>query len=68
VLLPAGAFVIVLGLLLAGRGRRREEDDLPRGSRNSDNGERTPEERRRMHEERMARRRERAPSRKDPGQ
>ncbi len=68
ILLPLGAFVIVIGLLLAARSRRSGEGDetepppeqtrnpgRPRGPR-----ERTAEERRQMHEERMRRRRQRA--------
>ena len=65
VLLPAGAFVIVVGVLLAGRGRRPDRGQpspprSPRGERRERGPrERTPEERRRMHEERMRRRRQR---------
>jgi D-alanyl-D-alanine carboxypeptidase (penicillin-binding protein 5/6) len=64
VLLPVGAFVIVVGLLLAARGRRpdRAQPNPPRSRRNEGRGgprERTPDERRRMHEERMRRRRQR---------
>jgi serine-type D-Ala-D-Ala carboxypeptidase (penicillin-binding protein 5/6) len=66
ILLPAGAFVIVVGLLLAARGRRPNpvESGPPpsrrRERREQSPRERTPEERRRMHEERMRRRRHRA--------
>jgi hypothetical protein len=66
VLLPVGAFVILVVLLLAARGRRpdRAQPNPPRNPRNErrERGprERTPEERRRMHEERMRRRRQRA--------
>ncbi len=66
VLPPVGAFVIVVGLLLAARGRRpdRDQSNPPRSRRRErrERGprERTPEERRRMHEERMRRRRQRA--------
>jgi serine-type D-Ala-D-Ala carboxypeptidase (penicillin-binding protein 5/6) len=67
-LIPVGAFVIVVGLLLALRGRRpdREQPSPPRNPnrsnerRNRASRERTPEERRRMHQERMRRRRQRA--------
>ena len=68
ILLPLGAFVIVIGLVLAARSRRSGEGDetepppeqtrnprRPRGPR-----ERTAEERRQMHEERMRRRHQRA--------
>jgi D-alanyl-D-alanine carboxypeptidase (penicillin-binding protein 5/6) len=70
ILIPAGAFVIVVGLFLAARGRSSEESEpeslteAPRAKRRQGNrtakGERTPEERRKMQEERMRRRRERA--------
>jgi serine-type D-Ala-D-Ala carboxypeptidase (penicillin-binding protein 5/6) len=66
ILLPAGAFVIVVGLLLAARGRRPEQTNpgpppnRRRERREQSPRERTPEERRRMHEERMRRRRRRA--------
>jgi len=69
-LLPAGGIVIVVGVLLAARGRRRrdgvpdEAEPLPprepRRARNRTSEERTPEERRKMHEERMRRRRQRS--------
>jgi serine-type D-Ala-D-Ala carboxypeptidase (penicillin-binding protein 5/6) len=67
-LIPLGAIVIVVGLLLAARGRRPDRDQpTPPRNRNQRNErrnraprERTPEERRRMHEERMRRRRQRA--------
>jgi serine-type D-Ala-D-Ala carboxypeptidase (penicillin-binding protein 5/6) len=65
VLLPVAAFVIVVGLLLAARGRRPDgaQPNPPRSGRNEgrERGprERTPDERRRMHEERMRRRRQR---------
>jgi serine-type D-Ala-D-Ala carboxypeptidase (penicillin-binding protein 5/6) len=66
-LLPLGAIVILVGLFLATRGRRPEENEepLPRNDRRERRErertpqERTPEERRRMHEERMRRRRRR---------
>jgi len=69
-LLPAGGIVIVVGLLLAARGRRHRDGEpevterraraarTPRNNRSS--RERTPEERRKMHEERMRRRRQRS--------
>ena len=76
ILLPAGLFVIVVGVLLALRARRSEpngETEPPpepkepkepkkRRLKRRDRGprERTPEERRQMHEERMRRRQERA--------
>jgi D-alanyl-D-alanine carboxypeptidase (penicillin-binding protein 5/6) len=66
VLVPAGAFVILVGLLFAVRGRRpnRDGDPAPVRSRRREKleqnpRERTPEERRRMHQERMRRRRQR---------
>ncbi|MGH2957060.1 MAG: D-alanyl-D-alanine carboxypeptidase family protein [Solirubrobacterales bacterium] len=62
ILLPAGMIVIVVGLLLAARGRRPEQETPPVPNRRRERQEprqRTPEERRRMHEERMRRRRER---------
>ncbi len=65
VLLPVAAFVIVVGLLLAARGRRSGQGQpSPPGGRRDERRqrtprERTPEERRRMHEERMRRRRQR---------
>jgi serine-type D-Ala-D-Ala carboxypeptidase (penicillin-binding protein 5/6) len=67
-LIPLGAIVIVVGLLLAARGRRPDRDQpSPARNRSQRNErrnraprERTPEERRRMHEERMRRRRQRA--------
>jgi D-alanyl-D-alanine carboxypeptidase (penicillin-binding protein 5/6) len=69
-LLPAGGIVIVVGVLLAARGRRRRDGVLepaepprprePRPVRNRTSEERTPEERRKMHEERMRRRRQRS--------
>ncbi len=73
ILLPAGLIVIVVGLLLAARGRRPEPSgeiepepepeakEKPKRRRRLERGpqERTPEERRQMHEERMRRRRER---------
>jgi serine-type D-Ala-D-Ala carboxypeptidase (penicillin-binding protein 5/6) len=63
VLLPVGAIVIVVGLLLAARARRPESGETnppPNERRNRAPRERTPEERRRMHKERMRRRRQRA--------
>jgi serine-type D-Ala-D-Ala carboxypeptidase (penicillin-binding protein 5/6) len=66
VLLPVGAFVILVVLLLAARGRRtdRAQTNPPRSRRRNERRERgprerTPDERRRMHEERMRRRRQR---------
>lgn len=66
-LLPAGGIVIVVGLLLAARGRRHREGEPeapePRRDprpRNRAPRERTPEERRKMHKERMRRRRHRS--------
>jgi D-alanyl-D-alanine carboxypeptidase (penicillin-binding protein 5/6) len=65
VLLPVAAFVIVVGLLLAARGRRPDRgQQSPRRNPRTEKGERgprerTPEERRRMHQERMRRRRQR---------
>jgi D-alanyl-D-alanine carboxypeptidase (penicillin-binding protein 5/6) len=59
ILIPGGAIVIVVGLLLtvrgggSGNGQPRPERSRGRGHR------RTPEERRQMHDERMQRRRER---------
>jgi D-alanyl-D-alanine carboxypeptidase (penicillin-binding protein 5/6) len=62
VLLALGAIVILLGLLLTVRGRRRREPNgaasRPREGRQRPR-QRTAEERRRMHEERMRRRRQR---------
>lgn len=65
VLLPVGAFVILVVLLLVARGRRPDhrQPNPPRNRRREQRErgprERTPEERRRMHEERMRRRRQR---------
>lgn len=62
VLLPAGVFVIVVGMLLAARGRRLDagpEGEEPDPGADRRERERTPEERRKMHEERMRRRRRR---------
>jgi D-alanyl-D-alanine carboxypeptidase (penicillin-binding protein 5/6) len=71
ILLPLGGIVIVVGLLLARRGRApREEPAAPQPVATTEQGpkepkepkgpkQRTPEERRKMHEERMRRRRER---------
>jgi serine-type D-Ala-D-Ala carboxypeptidase (penicillin-binding protein 5/6) len=73
VLLPAGAIVILVGLFLATRGRRPEENEEPlarnnnRERRERTPQERTPEERRRMHEERMRRRRQRTERKEGPG-
>ena len=63
-LLPLGAIVIVVGLLLSARGRRPEtaEEEPPVNGRRQprrEPRERTPEERRRMHEQRMRRRQQR---------
>jgi D-alanyl-D-alanine carboxypeptidase (penicillin-binding protein 5/6) len=66
VLLPVAALVVLVGLLLAARGRRPDHDQ-PNPQRNNRRNqrrervprERSPEERRRMHEERMRRRRQR---------
>jgi serine-type D-Ala-D-Ala carboxypeptidase (penicillin-binding protein 5/6) len=64
VLIPLGAIVILLGMLLVARGRGGRDpeppSDLPRRSERQVPRQRTPEERRRMHEERMRRRRQRA--------
>jgi hypothetical protein len=65
ILIPAGAFVIVVGLLLAARGRTPEDSEPapPRPTRSRrERGpqQRTPEERRKMQEERMRRRRDQA--------
>ncbi len=63
VLIPAGAFVIVVGMVLAARGRRSAGGERgPRGSdrpRQQAPQQRTAEERRKMHQERMRRRRQR---------
>jgi D-alanyl-D-alanine carboxypeptidase (penicillin-binding protein 5/6) len=73
ILLPLGAIVIVVGLLLARRGRTPREEPAapgpvatrapeprePKGPK-----QRTPEERRKMHEERMRRRQERSARRR----
>ncbi|MGH2924101.1 MAG: D-alanyl-D-alanine carboxypeptidase family protein, partial [Solirubrobacterales bacterium] len=67
-LLPAGGIVIVVGLLLAARGRRHRDGEpeaadpsrRPRAPRSRSARERTPEERRKMHEERTRRRRQRS--------
>ncbi len=68
ILLPAGAFVILVGLLLAawarrpGKSEEKEPEPEPKPKRRRrERGpqERTPEERRQMHEERMRRRRQR---------
>jgi serine-type D-Ala-D-Ala carboxypeptidase (penicillin-binding protein 5/6) len=75
VLLPAGAIVILVGLFLATRGRRPEENEEPlarnntrerRERKRSPQG-RTSEERRRMHEERMRRRRQRTERKEGSG-
>jgi serine-type D-Ala-D-Ala carboxypeptidase (penicillin-binding protein 5/6) len=62
VLLSLGGIVILVGVLLAIRGRRpgmpETAAERPR-EREREPRQRTPEERRRMHEERMRRRRER---------
>jgi len=78
ILLPAGAFVIFVGLLLAARGRRSGPDDEieapteprpePRRERRKRGPrERTSEERRQMQEERMRRRRRRNGEEEGPG-
>jgi serine-type D-Ala-D-Ala carboxypeptidase (penicillin-binding protein 5/6) len=75
VLLPVGAIVILVGLFLATRGRRPEENEEPLARNNSRERrerertpqERTPEERRRMHEERMRRRRQRTERKEGSG-
>jgi D-alanyl-D-alanine carboxypeptidase (penicillin-binding protein 5/6) len=73
ILVPLGGFVILVGVLLAVRGRRTRDarpatDPAPQApppeqrgeaSREPSGRQRTPEERRRMHEERMRRRQER---------
>ncbi len=79
ILIPVGAFVILLGLLLVARrrhpfeaggngragGRGSNPAPAPSGRRKRDQArrERTPEERRTMHEERKRRRQQRAESR-----
>lgn len=69
IFLPAGAFVIVVGVLLAAwsrRSRQSDETEPPpepkqkRRRRERGPQQRTPEERRKMHDERMRRRRQRA--------
>ncbi|HEX6585947.1 MAG TPA: D-alanyl-D-alanine carboxypeptidase family protein [Solirubrobacterales bacterium] len=63
VLIALGAIVILVGTLLAlrGRGGRNPETSSERAGRSQQQAprQRTPEERRRMHEERMRRRRQR---------
>jgi serine-type D-Ala-D-Ala carboxypeptidase (penicillin-binding protein 5/6) len=62
-LIALAAIVILVGLLLAMRGRRsrKVDDPVPRSQPEEQRSprQRTPEERRRMHEERMRRRRQR---------
>jgi serine-type D-Ala-D-Ala carboxypeptidase (penicillin-binding protein 5/6) len=64
VLLALGAIVILVGLLLARRGRNPKEAEAvvaaPQREPRQAPRQRTPEERRRMHEERQRRRRQRA--------
>ncbi len=57
-LIPVGAIVIGVGLLLTTRGRDSGNGEPPTG-RSRRRHRRTPEERRRMHDERMRRRQER---------
>lgn len=59
ILIPGGAIVIVVGLLLTTRGRNSGNGESPPNRSRGRGHRRTPEERRRMHEERMRRRRER---------
>ena len=63
ILIPAGAFVILVGIVLAARGRRlrggEQADRGPARTRVQEPRQRTAEERRKMHQERMRRRRER---------
>lgn len=71
VLLPLGGIVIVVGVLLALRGRNPQEvpaDRRPaRRPRERIPQQRTPEERRKMHEQRMQRRRQHS-GRREKGQ
>jgi D-alanyl-D-alanine carboxypeptidase (penicillin-binding protein 5/6) len=66
-----GAIVILVGLLLAARGRGGRDPERPanRARRAQQEGprQRTPEERRRMHEERARRRRQRMEREGGPG-
>jgi D-alanyl-D-alanine carboxypeptidase (penicillin-binding protein 5/6) len=67
ILIPGGAIVIVVGLLLTTRGRESGNGEQ-RPSRSRGRGHRrTPEERRRMHDERMRRRQERISRRRRHG-
>jgi D-alanyl-D-alanine carboxypeptidase (penicillin-binding protein 5/6) len=59
ILIPVGAIVIVVGLVLTTRGRNSGNGEPPPGRNKRQGHRRTPEERRRMHEERMRRRQER---------
>jgi D-alanyl-D-alanine carboxypeptidase (penicillin-binding protein 5/6) len=64
ILIPAGLAVILVGVVLATRGRGSEESEpaAPRSpTRRRERGpqQRTPEERRKMHEERMRKRKKR---------
>ena len=71
ILLPLGAIVILVGLVLSARRRRPEngEEEPPVNGRRRprrEPRERTPEERRKMHEERMRRRQQRIERRGGP--
>lgn len=67
ILIPGGAIVIVVGLLLAARGRNPGNGGPPPSRSRGRGHRRTPEERRRMHEERMRRRQERISRRHQRG-
>jgi D-alanyl-D-alanine carboxypeptidase (penicillin-binding protein 5/6) len=69
-LLSLGGIVIVVGLLLTARRRKREPATAPTRARRPERQspqQRTPEERRKMHEERMRRRRQRMERKQGPG-
>jgi D-alanyl-D-alanine carboxypeptidase (penicillin-binding protein 5/6) len=68
ILIPAGAIVIVVGLLLTTRGRHSGNGEQPPSRKRGRPHRRTPEERRRMHEERMRRRQERIARRHGGGE
>jgi serine-type D-Ala-D-Ala carboxypeptidase (penicillin-binding protein 5/6) len=59
ILIPAGAIVIVVGLLLTTRGRNSGNGERPPSPKRGRPHRRTPEERRLMHEERMRKRQDR---------
>ena len=59
ILIPAGAIVIVVGLLLTTRGRHSGNGEPPPSRSRGRGHRRTPEERRKMHEDRMRKRQER---------